>query len=85
MTTTWFLHDRPVELIGPGPFGLQLRDQLGEVQWVFAKGQKVYECLGKEPRPMPSDALSCQQCSWERLVYRCGDSCGGYIRSGGCG
>ena len=63
----WFLHDKPVELIGPGPFGMQLRDNLGEVQWVFTKGQKVYQCLGKELRPIePPDALTCPDCSWAR-------------------
>ena len=81
----WFLHDRPVELIGPGPFGMQLRDQLGNTQWVFTRGQAVYKCLGKEVRYVPLDLLTCPNCSWERLVHKCGDSCDGYITRGGCG
>ena len=81
----WFLHDLPVEFIGPGPFGFQLRDNLGQTQWVFTKGQDVYDCLKKSPEGLPEDAMSCPNCSWERLVFICGDSCGGYITRGGCG
>ena len=81
----WFLHDMPVELIGPGPFGMQLRDKLGDTQWVFTKGKEVYECLGQAEQGAPQGVLSCPNCSWERRVYKCGDSCGGYITKGGCG
>lgn len=84
MTDGWYLHDKRVKLVGKSVFGLKLKDDLGETQWVFTTGQRVYECLGRVSRSMPDRLLSCPNCSWERLVYQCGNSCDGYITKGGC-
>ena len=83
--TRWWLHDHPVELISPGSFGMAIVDNLGHRHWVFAPGQAVYNCLKQAPKTPPDGDNDCPNCTWARLIHKCGGSCNMEITKGGCG
>lgn len=81
---TYHLHDKPVSLVAVTMMGVQLRNNLGETEWVFRTGKAVYECLLEKPKALPDGVDSCRHCSYERLVHKCGGSCEMNFSKAGC-
>ena len=75
-----FYHTFPVKFLGVGEMGWWFQHTHRQERFLVpSAGKPVSTCVGSKPINQ-----ACNLCGFQPLVYKCGDTCRGYITKGGC-